>query len=104
MSGRQGLRERISMWTWRQGNAADPDLGIILDAAAGGPVDPDQLADAYRRMYYGTYQPRDDWQALPAAKRKAIYRTRLHLINAYAGFSAEQQAHVSSLRPPAPKF
>lgn len=98
------MLERISMWIWRQRNAADPDLGIILGAAAGDPVDPDELAGAYWRMYYGTYRPRDDWRALPPEKRKAIYRTRLHLINAHARFSAEQQDHVTRQRPAAPKF
>ncbi len=104
MSGQLGVLERISMWMWRQRHAADPDLGIILEAATGEAVDPDELAEAYWRMYYGTYRPRDDWHALPREKRKAVYRTRLHLITAYGGFSAEQQDHVSQRRPPAPKF
>ncbi len=104
MFGGQDLLDRFSMWLWRQRNGADPDLGIILDAAGGEQVDPDDLAEAYWRMYYGTYLPREEWHALPRGKRKAIYRTRLHLINAYAGFSPEQQEHVTRNRPPAPKF
>lgn len=99
----QGIFERISMWMWRR-SEYDPDLHLILDAAGGSAVDGDALADAYWRMYYGTYRRSEEWQALPRDKRDSIYRRRLRLISAYAGFSPDQQDHVSRMRPPTPKF
>lgn len=91
------------MWMWRR-SATDPDLHLILDAAGGRPVDSDALASAYWRMYYGTYRPREEWRVLSRAKRDSVYRVRLRLINAYAGFNKNQQDYVSRMRPPAPQF
>lgn len=99
----QGIFERISMWFWRR-RETDPDLHLILDAASGASVDGDALAAAYWRMYYGTYRPRDEWSALPREKRDAVYRIRLRLISAYAGFSADQQDYVARRRPPPPRL
>lgn len=102
MSG-QGIFERFSMWMWRR-SASDPDLHLILDAAGGRTVDSDALAAAYWRMYYGTYRPRDEWHALPREKRDSVYRIRLRLISAYAGFSQDQQDYVSRMRPAPPRL
>jgi hypothetical protein len=99
----QGVLERISMWMWRR-RVNDPDLHLVLDAAGGLLVDSEALASAYWRVYYGTYRPRDEWQGLPRDKRDAVYRLRLRLISAYAGFDPDQQDYVSRMRPPAPRL
>jgi hypothetical protein len=93
---------RMSLWLWRR-SSADPDLRLILDAAAGNPVNDDALATAYWRMYYSTYRPREEWHALPNSKRGEVYKIRLRLIGAYGCLSQEQQHHVSRKRPDPPK-
>lgn len=98
----QDIFERISMWFWRR-SASDPDLHLILDAAGGRDVDATALASAYWRMYYATYRPRSEWREMSRDKRDSVYRLRLKLISAYAGFSPDQQDFVSRMRPPPPQ-
>jgi hypothetical protein len=97
----RSLLERIGAWIWRI-RSSDPDVAMICAAARGDPVDPEALAAAYWRQYYATYRPREEWRALSRSRRGAVYRVRLRLIAAYAGFSDEHRALVADRKPPAP--
>jgi hypothetical protein len=95
------LFERIAAWLWRL-RASDPDLTLIFEAARGQQVDPDLLAGAWRRQYFATYRPREEWRAMSRGRRRAVHGTRLRLIGAYAAFPEDHRRHATARKPTPP--